>query len=40
MMEPIGFPDRIGVGCERKKGVQQSCKEFGLSDQKAGLAIC
>lgn len=38
-MEPVGFPERIGVGCEKKKGVQDSPKAFGLSNQKAGLAI-
>lgn len=37
-MEPVAFPERIGVGCEKKKGVQDSPKAFGLSNQKAGLA--
>lgn len=35
----IGFPERVGVGWEKKKGVQDSPKAFGLSNQKAGLAI-
>lgn len=38
-MEPIGFPERTGVGCEKEKGVQDSPKAFGLSHRKAGLAI-
>lgn len=38
-MEPTGFPDRLHMGCEKKRGNTDDSKAFSLSVWKNRVAI-
>lgn len=37
-VEPTGFPDRLHVGCETKRGITVDFKVFGLGKLKDRVA--
>lgn len=36
-IELVGFVDKLGMGCESKRGVKFDCKIFGFSNRKDGV---
>lgn len=36
-IDPAGFADKLGMGCESKRGVKYDCKIFGPSNRKDGV---
>lgn len=38
-LEPIGFPDGLDTGCEKKRLIKDDYQLFGLSNSEEGVVI-